>query len=873
MKLEQACRFRTDDAGYQICARSPGITGEHERELSYFNSTMSVLFSQSGGQPRMGQSIVHYTRSEDEEGGQFFILARNTMRSDIKGRASIFTHACFAPLDQYQKLVKQDPAAMFSLSVEPMLTAQTGESRMETLDTEQMPKRELSLSALREKYQLDDARYTRLLTLAWEALTEDASLCIDTVLPPEETETMVQELAFCVACGLLPDLRWKLTCCSAADTRAALCVASREGGKTMGTAELHFALENAVQEEENEREDAFIHAFFRRIAACPEDKRETLLKQVQQLTQALLPAEKATAGLIAACWHRAEAEANGWDGEAQKRILTELLLCAKRPEVQNEALDAALLETLSRWQWEKEPLPKKLLQPLLERSFRTCPEAQRFRDGLCKLLKQIDPRDGAELLERNVAALLLPEQLSQLRVLLDTCLTQEKILSEHLSLHLAESILAQKTKALAEQCVALTGMLSGKSCAALAGHLLDGSAGREMLPMEREVLNALLGRLLELGGEDRLEPAQERLLDSHFHEYDECLLDTCTVYCLNVRLNPRQSPEASMNLLERLEKEQPQWFAHLQSAMLAQGNTFRELWCRYQTKQLLTPCTNYQDVIRATQRYEGERMPMDYFEQKCIELWVRIYREGFRAEPLQGQIERLYQNNQLLKEAQLFTEAREQIKSACLGVIVEKNSYETLLFDFILVNSRDKVMGFLQAAPEECQHSGKGIFVESMSRFWSSPQDASPALHLLELPVYSLPERQQMRALFFPLAQRVMKERKMLSWDLLLSACQVAENGKERCDCALLLRKMQESGGFGYYLESLDSLGLEQSRLLSLQEGLQGELRKAAARSELSGSDRLAQELKGSKEPGLVSSLWDKMSALKRGREKGKHNE
>lgn len=280
MKLEQACRFRTDDAGYQICARSPGITGEHERELSYFNSTMSVLFSQSGGQPRMGQSIVHYTRSEDEEGGQFFILARNTMRSDIKGRASIFTHACFAPLDQYQKLVKQDPAAMFSLSVEPMLTAQTGESRMETLDTEQMPKRELSLSALREKYQLDDARYTRLLTLAWEALTEDASLCIDTVLPTEETETMVQELAFCVACGLLPDLRWKLTCCSAADTRAALCVASREGGKTMGTAELHFALENAVQEEENEREDAFIHAFFRRIASCPEEKRETLLKQV-----------------------------------------------------------------------------------------------------------------------------------------------------------------------------------------------------------------------------------------------------------------------------------------------------------------------------------------------------------------------------------------------------------------------------------------------------------------------------------------------------------------------------------------------------------------------------------------------------------------
>lgn len=873
MKLEQACRFRTDDVGYRICARSPGVTGDHERELSYFNSTMSVLFSQSGGQPRMGQSILHYTHSEEgDEGSRFFILARHTMRSDIKGRASIFTHACFAPLEQYRLLAAEDPAALFGLSVEPMLTAQTGESQLEVRDTETMPRHTLSLGALREKYRLDDGRYARLLALAWEALTEDTSLCIDTQLPPEETETMVQELAFCVACGLLPGLRWKLTCCSATDARATLCVASRDGGKTMGAADAHFALEGTAQDED-EPEDGFVGAFFRRIATCPEDEREALLTRVQQRVETLLPVERASAALIAACWHRAEANAAGWDGELQKQILTELLLCGKRQEVQETALDGALLETLHDWHWEQEPLPRKLLQLLLERSFRTGEAAMPFRDGLCTLLARLRPEDGLELLERNVAALLRPEQLPQLKALLDRILSAGALPPEPLALHLAESILAQRTEALAEPCMALTGQLSGKNCAALAGQILIGAEERALLPMEQDALNALLGRLLELGGEDRLDSRQERMLDSHFAEYDESLLDTCTAYCLNVRLDPRQSPEVCVALLERLEQEQPQWFARVRQALLAEGNRFRELWSRYQTRRLLTPCTSYADILRAAERYEGERAPMDIFEQKCVELWVRIYRESLRPGDLQEQMDRLSLMNQQLEQSRLSVEAQDQAAYACLGVLIEYSSDSTLLFELVVKNSRDQVMSFLQRIPEEYQRGRKGIFVETMSRFWNAPQDASPVLHLLELPGYASAERQELRELLFRLAQELAKEKAMLSWDLLLSACQVTENGRSRYDCALLLRKMQESGSFGQALETVESLGLEQSVLLRTQEGLRGELRKAASRTEMQGCDRLVQELKGGKEPGLVSSLRDKMSALRKGLEKGKHNE
>lgn len=51
MKMEQACRFRTDEAGYMVCARSQGLTADNENNLGYFNSTMTSLFEKDGSGP------------------------------------------------------------------------------------------------------------------------------------------------------------------------------------------------------------------------------------------------------------------------------------------------------------------------------------------------------------------------------------------------------------------------------------------------------------------------------------------------------------------------------------------------------------------------------------------------------------------------------------------------------------------------------------------------------------------------------------------------------------------------------------------------------------------------------------------------------
>ena len=160
MKMEQACRFRTDEAGYMVCARSQGLTADNENNLGYFNSTMTSLFEKDGSGPRMGQSILSYAVSEENGGRRDFLIAKSTMRSDIKGRASIFTHAYFMGLDEYARCMETDPSAIYGIDTGDMMTAQSGS---------QLPPKEtvlrggFELSVLREKYGLTDERYALLL--------------------------------------------------------------------------------------------------------------------------------------------------------------------------------------------------------------------------------------------------------------------------------------------------------------------------------------------------------------------------------------------------------------------------------------------------------------------------------------------------------------------------------------------------------------------------------------------------------------------------------------------------------------------------------------------------------------------------------------
>ena len=72
MRVEQLCRFRTDTVGYEVFAKSEGITSANvANHAKFFTQGMDPLF-RNGGALETGRSIMTYTGTGDD----FFIGAR-----------------------------------------------------------------------------------------------------------------------------------------------------------------------------------------------------------------------------------------------------------------------------------------------------------------------------------------------------------------------------------------------------------------------------------------------------------------------------------------------------------------------------------------------------------------------------------------------------------------------------------------------------------------------------------------------------------------------------------------------------------------------------------------------------------------------------
>ena len=398
MKMEQACRFRTDEAGYMVCARSQDLTADNENNLGYFNSTMTSLFEKDGSGPKMGQSILSYAVSEENGGRRDFLIAKSTMRSDIKGRASIFTHAYFMGLDEYARCMETDPSAIYGIDTGDMMTAQSGS---------QLPPKEtvlrggFELSVLREKYGLTDERYALLLYNVYQAVAGGGSLALLTQLPLSQTQDMVREVAYCAAMGMLPGLRWRLTCSSAADTRAAICVSSKAGGGGMGIPLCTFDLDDGGRRLE---EDPFVAELFRYLAsAAPEERRQMLL-DMQYILGELVPLEYASLEMIATAYHmRKMNDGNRPENDVYDRVVGNLLLCGRVPSANQETVNKLLIWMLKR---QNAALPKRIMELSVDRCVKQVQAdvagGRELCDCVCRLLQYSRSAEQLELLQKTV---------------------------------------------------------------------------------------------------------------------------------------------------------------------------------------------------------------------------------------------------------------------------------------------------------------------------------------------------------------------------------------------------------------------------------------------------------------------------------------
>ena len=213
-KIEQACRFRLD-SGYGIAARSEGVVLEHEKAIGdAFNDSMNNLFQE------LGSSILSCTIR-----GRYVLYARNTLRTDIHGRKTIFTHSYVMDQEDYGQILCSCPQQLLGVSMNRLMDSRGSDSELPALEPGDLNGEILDRDELFEKYGLNDpARYTLLLTGAYEALSAGRSLRLylnDMDISPEQT---VRELVFCMTEGLVKYLRRRINFSSGGDTRMSISV-------------------------------------------------------------------------------------------------------------------------------------------------------------------------------------------------------------------------------------------------------------------------------------------------------------------------------------------------------------------------------------------------------------------------------------------------------------------------------------------------------------------------------------------------------------------------------------------------------------------------------------------------------------------------
>lgn len=213
-KIEQACRFRLD-SGYGIAARSEGVVLEHEKAIGdAFNDSMNNLF------PELGSSILSCTIR-----GRYVLYARNTLRTDIHGRKTIFTHSYVMDQEDYGQILCSCPQQLLGVSMNRLMDSRGSDSELPSLEPGDLNGEILDRDELFEKYGLNDpARYTLLLTGAYEALSSGRSLRLylnDMDISPEQT---VRELVFCMTEGLVKYLRRRINFSSGGDTRMSISI-------------------------------------------------------------------------------------------------------------------------------------------------------------------------------------------------------------------------------------------------------------------------------------------------------------------------------------------------------------------------------------------------------------------------------------------------------------------------------------------------------------------------------------------------------------------------------------------------------------------------------------------------------------------------
>lgn len=620
MKVEQACRFRLDE-GYCVFAKSPGIQPEQESVLGdIFNSNMNAIF------PSIGSSILSCAVS-----GEDAYLARNTLRTDIHGRKTIFTHSYVISLENYARVMAQAPMTILGIDMQSLLDNQA--PGVQASEVELPPLAESQpIEALFEKYNLTQARFSRLLIGAYLAIAGRGSLQLVTSLPLSETATMVRELTRCILEGLMPYMKGKVSFSSGNDPRMAISVISTAYTQEP-SGDLLFGVEDDSYTD-IQAPDELTQMTFDALAALSFQERKESLVKMQAWLERTTDLRKAVAlPLICAAYCISNRI------ELNNMVLLMLFRCIGSDQnIATEVSDKLLTNLIDRLHQGGEILPEGIY--MLADYYLGANSSEAYRQ-ICDQVLAVSPVEVCINLAEAIIEQPIHDRIRQmLRTLMRRIPTDDPGISSELRTNLILWILRENDQEFIDYATVLLLNCPASQHERLALGILQATCDENLLAGEEAVQparpltktqDAILAKALSTIAAKQLDLPKPYIdvLDQHMPTYSATLRQGALDFLFAVRL-AKLDAETGLQLAVRLANIDSGFGHEIVEGLKAGRNP--GIWELYNARSCQWGDMDFRKVASVLQNYNTFNHPCGPFEMAAVTRWIALIESDFSDE-------------------------------------------------------------------------------------------------------------------------------------------------------------------------------------------------------------------------------------------------
>ena len=787
MKAEQACRFRLDE-GYCVFAKSPGVRPSQENALGdIFNSTMNSIF------PAIGDSILSCALGAEDA-----FLARNTLRTDIHGRKTMFTHTYILPIAEYARLMQEEPMKLLGIELSSLLDSQAAGAEMPAIDLNPTAQAD-SVETLFAKYNLDKVRYGRLLLGAYLAITGGGSVQLVTRLPLEQTPAMVRELTLCILEGLLPILKGKLTFSTGPDPRMSISVIST-ANTSNPSGELMFGVEDDRYTNILPRDELTELTFY----ALAEQSHEARAESARKMQAWLEETINIHAGLSVPLVCAAYCMTSGME------MTTEALLMLFRSIGNSRSIPTDVANTLLTYlvkrMHEGTGCTTGALSLIAGRYLRE-DSSQEFR-AMADTAFSVAPTEVCIALADAIFKQEMTDRVRQmLRTLMRRIPTDDPGIQIDLRTKLILWVLAENETEFIDYATVLMLGCPGSEYAKLALGILESTREKELTQAQ----DAILTKALAYMAENNMSMPDPHIatLDRHSDNASEDLTRSALAYLFRVRLT-KVDAKAGLSIVDTLAEKHPT-YAQLVLTKLAEGEN-PAVWELYQTRKDLVDDIDANTIFAVLQQHNTFQNPGGPMETRAAQCWIPRMQDEFTAVPAESATvadysdvaARCFSGTDMLNLSQ-------DIKTE-LEVTIARFFWEAVTMEQLYRN-RDAIDQRLYADPEIS--TVKMVVSFACQKLHLAPKKCPDMIEEIRSAETDPEMRTALITCAGEMIQRLLLDHKFLSWDLVLLSCWKVTEKENGPDMKQLVERCAQLDAFFEAHNATPVIDVDASQLLA----------------------------------------------------------